>query len=105
MNWPERNATVAKYHTDIINIIEQTPHNFTPHAAVAAKAHLRRHLIRSYREYLSLEETRKIDFCLAYPISNNVSLQFLMDLATHILYAKGIDVWEVIMTTERKEDV
>lgn len=91
----------GKVLEEILDIIATTPHGFTHHAAVWAKHELMK-FCRSYQQAYPLEEgftfverdTWEGDRW-PRPVSH-ISLQFLIDYATNILYSWDIDVWEII---------
>jgi len=102
-------SNLAPKYVEVIRIIETTPHNFTHHAAMAAKLILIRFLTRQLPlDYTSEEEWGVIKDSANCNVNykdrgKNPSLQFLMDLSTLILYERGIDVYEIILESAQGE--
>jgi len=98
-------------HKTYIKIIETTAHGFGTHHATTEAKYKLIHFCKIYAgRYLDGIEHYKVQHCMAANLqganigelkwsrTSDISLAFLIDLVTLILYAKGVDVWEVINT-------
>lgn len=98
-------------HVEMINIIERTVHGPGTHNAIMNnKFAMQRWLSIWGHDWLSHEEHALVrEACslrwFALPQkAQHVTYQFLCDLITGILYGKGIDVWDVIISTTEGEE-
>lgn len=71
----------------ILDIIFTTPHGYGTHYATVQAKYFLRNWVRSKSSYLTYQESADIK-------NGQVTLQFLIDLASIILLAHSIDPWK-----------
>jgi len=108
---PRKTLVLLQDHIIVLELIERTVHGpWTHFQSVANKRTLVRWLNLYAGKWLMEDEKKLINDSVTIcwwdknPELLAVSYQFLCDLVTTVLYARGMDVWEIILATPIEGD-